>query len=88
MNDGRCGDVTPQLFRSQLLREHCALPAGHAGWHRSDEGAEWTWHGPEPPEKPGMFRSWPAAAARLSAWAVLGGAFSGAVAVAVWWWVR
>lgn len=41
-----------------------------------------------PDQKPGMFRSWPAAAARLSAWAVLGGAFSGAVAVAVWWWVR
>lgn len=41
-----------------------------------------------PDQKPGMFRSWPEAAARLSAWAVLGGALSGAVAVAVWWWLR
>lgn len=38
---GRCGDtLTPLLPGSP--RSVCALPAGHAGWHRADDGGEWS----------------------------------------------
>lgn len=33
---GRCGD------RLMTLKDVCALPAGHAGWHKADNGCEWT----------------------------------------------
>lgn len=49
---GRCGVATPQLWRSAGSINHCALPAGHLGWHRDDQGTEWTellrGHTPEP----------------------------------------
>ncbi|WFF07235.1 hypothetical protein O7622_01140 [Micromonospora sp. WMMD1076] len=37
---GRCGHVSPALIRP-APPTHCALPAGHAGWHRDDDGAVW-----------------------------------------------
>ncbi len=40
---GRCGDAMPSLVDLRP-RYFCSLPAGHLGWHRCDEGAEWT-HG-------------------------------------------
>jgi hypothetical protein len=39
---GRCGDEWPTNGENYGLPfEWCALPAGHAGWHRSDRGTEW-----------------------------------------------
>lgn len=42
---GRCGDVAPSVLEpridAQLPPIICALPAGHAGWHRDERGAEW-----------------------------------------------
>lgn len=47
---GRCGDRMPGLFAS-TPPVNCALLAGHAGWHRGDDGAEWV-HADEPlPER-------------------------------------
>jgi hypothetical protein len=37
---GRCGEQTPEIVGG--VAEYCALPAGHAGWHRGDQGAEWS----------------------------------------------
>jgi hypothetical protein len=39
---GRCGDEWPTNGENYGLPfKWCALPAGHAGWHRSDRGTEW-----------------------------------------------
>ncbi|MFC9085328.1 type II toxin-antitoxin system HicB family antitoxin [Nocardiopsis dassonvillei] len=41
---GRCGEAAPALIlkgapvAAPLV---CCLPAGHPGWHRADDGAEW-----------------------------------------------
>lgn len=46
---GRCGARTPGIRLPGPDRTppvHCALPAGHAGWHKGDDGSEWT-RGPE-----------------------------------------
>ena len=40
---GRCGNAAPELVGATLM--HCCLPAGHPGWHKGDDGSEWT-HGP------------------------------------------
>jgi hypothetical protein len=39
-NVGRCGDRLPAGIGNPA---NCALPAGHAGWHRADNGVtEWS----------------------------------------------
>ncbi|MCW6008715.1 hypothetical protein K1W54_29840 [Micromonospora sp. CPCC 205371] len=38
---GRCGERATDMF-SGMPPLVCALPAGHAGWHRDDGGAEWS----------------------------------------------
>lgn len=38
---GRCGERAPQFFPT-VPTVHCALLAGHPGWHRADDGCEWT----------------------------------------------
>lgn len=39
---GRCGMPTPVTAAVPGLRPPpCCLPAGHAGWHRNDDGTEW-----------------------------------------------
>lgn len=43
-NIGRCGEQTPALpgtTPDPRWSTHCALPHGHAGWHRDDHSAEW-----------------------------------------------
>lgn len=37
---GRCGQASLTIF-SDTGRPVCALPSGHAGWHRADDGCEW-----------------------------------------------
>ncbi|MEW2474627.1 hypothetical protein AB0875_12630 [Micromonospora gifhornensis] len=37
---GRCGQTPPTMF-NHAPRPVCALPAGHPGWHRADDGCEW-----------------------------------------------
>lgn len=37
---GRCGEAPKPLFDG-AAPVTCTLPAGHAGWHRSDGGTEW-----------------------------------------------
>jgi hypothetical protein len=37
---GRCGEAAPTIV-THAPRLICALPAGHAGWHRADDGCEW-----------------------------------------------
>lgn len=41
---GRCGKTGPELIHPPGSRHRslCALPAGHAGWHRDDDGQEWS----------------------------------------------
>lgn len=39
---GRCGDSAPTIRGLCNRLDVCALPHGHTGWHRSDEGAEWS----------------------------------------------
>ncbi|WBB94223.1 hypothetical protein [Verrucosispora sp. WMMC514] len=41
---GRCGDrlTSPPAVLAPLAPIVCALPHGHTGWHRSDQGTEWT----------------------------------------------
>lgn len=40
---GRCGDPLSMLVPGvPEARVHCLLPHGHEGWHRSDDGTEWT----------------------------------------------
>ena len=42
---GRCGDQLPAV--SEIgAGVHCCLPAGHDGWHRGDDGAEWSFGRP------------------------------------------
>lgn len=51
-NVGRCGNrFTTTISSLPVPRGVCALPAGHAGWHRSDEGTEWN-----DPREPGTTR--------------------------------
>lgn len=41
---GRCGFSQPGVIESTVT---CCLPAGHDGWHRGDDGSEWSlgkWH--------------------------------------------
>lgn len=39
---GRCGIAAPvTTWMSHAPRPVCALPHGHAGWHRADDGCEW-----------------------------------------------
>ncbi|MBM0235931.1 hypothetical protein JNW88_00315 [Micromonospora sp. ATA32] len=45
--NGRCGDIAPSLsLLASRIRQTCRLTAGHAGWHRGDDGSEWVEHGP------------------------------------------
>ncbi len=37
---GRCGGVMPRLLDGAPM--FCALPHGHDGWHKGDDGAEWS----------------------------------------------
>ncbi|MEU3452269.1 hypothetical protein ABZ671_01300 [Micromonospora sp. NPDC006766] len=41
---GRCGDHAPTIptTGAPIPPAVCALPHGHAGWHRSDNDAEWS----------------------------------------------
>ncbi|MFI6819748.1 hypothetical protein ACIBJE_02200 [Micromonospora sp. NPDC050187] len=43
---GRCGETAPDILGHQL--PSCSLTAGHAGWHRGDDGSEWTTRKPNP----------------------------------------
>jgi len=36
---GRCGDSSPTI--PGIWPARCALTAGHAGWHKGDDGSEW-----------------------------------------------
>lgn len=48
---GRCGAPAPRMQLGAEYTEpatHCALPAGHAGWHRDDFGDR-EWNGSNPP---------------------------------------
>lgn len=38
----RCGDVAPRLLVGEAPRNLCKLPAGHVGYHRADDGEEWS----------------------------------------------
>ncbi|MBC9006124.1 hypothetical protein [Micromonospora aurantiaca (nom. illeg.)] len=38
---GRCGHASPVLLSTAGPATHCGLAAGHAGWHRDDDGAAW-----------------------------------------------
>lgn len=43
---GHCGEEVPwpedvPWLAGSRLRPVCALPHGHAGWHRADDGCEW-----------------------------------------------
>lgn len=45
---GRCGDPAPAVLTvAPAGATCCALPHGHAGWHRDDHGTEW--HNSHPP---------------------------------------
>ncbi|OKI47288.1 hypothetical protein [Micromonospora sp. CB01531] len=47
--NGRCGDIAPNLsLIASHIRQVCCLTAGHAGWHRGDDGSEWVEHNEEP----------------------------------------
>jgi hypothetical protein len=39
---GRCGHEAPRLLGG--APSFCRLPHGHAGWHRGDDGSEWSAH--------------------------------------------
>jgi len=39
---GRCGYRAPVVFPGTPSHVFCKLPAGHAGWHKADDGGEWT----------------------------------------------
>lgn len=39
---GRCGDTLTTGTITIAPRTVCALPFGHQGWHRADNGAEWS----------------------------------------------
>lgn len=41
---GRCGDRGAELLGTDRPHPACALTWGHGGWHRGDDGSEWT-HG-------------------------------------------
>lgn len=40
---GRCGNQAPTVLPigQSLPLIICALPSGHAGWHRSESGTQW-----------------------------------------------
>ncbi|WP_422744309.1 hypothetical protein ACN27B_08610 [Micromonospora sp. WMMD754] len=45
--NGRCGDIAPSLaLIASRVRQVCCLTAGHAGWHRGDDGSEWSYGQP------------------------------------------
>lgn len=46
---GRCGNGSAPLAGASTPRQLCALTWGHGGWHRGDDGSEWT-HGDEEPK--------------------------------------
>ncbi len=50
---GRCGRMSPVFLGSPP--ELCCVPAGHEGWHRSDQGAEWNDLRPAPGAEPGAW---------------------------------
>ena len=40
---GRCGEKAPLvLLGSPLPPSFCVLPHGHEGWHKADDGMEWS----------------------------------------------
>lgn len=41
---GRCGNASMPMVGSGRPRAICDLTWGHGGWHRGDDGSEWT-HG-------------------------------------------
>ncbi len=50
---GRCGAESRRLHPDGRAEPtFCALPAGHAGWHRDDSGTT-EWNGPEPAPRDG-----------------------------------
>lgn len=50
MTAGRCGNSAPTFIGGPP--ELCVLLAGHAGWHRSDQGGEWNDVRSTPTERP------------------------------------
>jgi hypothetical protein len=38
---GRCSNQAPAVAGIAQTAVHCKLPAGHAGWHKGDDGSEW-----------------------------------------------
>lgn len=38
---GRCGNQAPPIAGIASTAVWCKLPAGHAGWHKGDDGSEW-----------------------------------------------
>lgn len=38
---GRCGATAGATIWTKPPHPVCALPAGHPGWHRADDGCEW-----------------------------------------------
>ncbi|WP_089016453.1 hypothetical protein [Micromonospora coriariae] len=38
----RCGDRLTTITDVQIPPTVCRFPAGHAGWHMADTGAEWS----------------------------------------------
>lgn len=50
-NVGRCGQTAPGL--GETMVGPCRLDAGHAGWHRADDGSEWG-PVPRPPIESGL----------------------------------
>ncbi len=45
---GRCGNAMPRVLKG-TRPDFCRLPAGHAGWHRGDDGGEWSRDWNQPP---------------------------------------
>jgi hypothetical protein len=39
---GRCGHKALRIGPEWGAQVFCRLPSGHAGWHRGDDGSEWT----------------------------------------------
>lgn len=39
---GRCGEASKHPSAGDTYKSFCALPHGHDGWHRDDQGMEWT----------------------------------------------
>lgn len=47
---GRCGDRAPGVMPGARSQVVCRLSHGHAGWHKGDDGSEWTHGDPTPGE--------------------------------------